>query len=113
MQKLIAIVAFALSLFGCHTSGTTYITRLHEGSTVLHSEAWVEVDRRAHFECVESSSGLCYYRLYPAGCAAGACKSKPLREFAVSEGDALAFTGTPAFDLEVTTTAQRRAASAD
>ena len=56
MNALIALLGFVLSLFGWQFGGTHYSNRLHDGGTVLHSEAWVGT-AAATFECVESSSG--------------------------------------------------------
>ena len=104
MKTLLALLSFALSLFGWQFGGTHYSNRLHDGGTVLHSEAWVGTTA-ARFECVESSSGRCYYRLFPIdpapACAQGDCRTAPLQAFTVAEGEELEVTGLPEFRLDV------------
>lgn len=106
MHELLALLTFALSLFGVHLGGTSYSNHLRDGATVLHSEAWADAGR-ARFECVESSSGRCYYRLLPPDCGADACQRDPLREFEVAEGNTLAVVGLPEFTLDVSPFAPR------
>ena len=106
MQELIALLSLALSLFGVHLGGTSYSNQVHDGSTVLHSEAWSDAGR-ARFECVESSSGHCYYRLLPPECSADACGQAPLRQFAVAEGRTVDLAGVPEFRLDVSPFAPR------
>ena len=105
MHELLALLSFALSLFGVHLGGTSYSNQLHDGSTVLHSEAWSDAGR-ARFECVESSSGQCHYRLLPLECSE-ACEQAPLRQFSVQEGRTVSLSGLPAFRLDVSLFAQR------
>jgi len=101
MHELLALLSFALSLFGVQLGGTSYSNRLHDGDTVLHSEAWSD-EGRARFECVESSTGRCHYRLLPVECGLAGCEQVPLRQFSVAEGRTLALSGVPAFRLDVT-----------
>ena len=108
MNALIALMGFVLSLFGWQYGGTHYSNRLHDGGTVLHSEAWVGT-AAATFECVESSSGRCYYRLLPPDPATPGAQAdrttRPLQQFAVAEGEALKVTGLPEFRLDVSASA--------
>lgn len=106
MHELLALLTFALSLFGVQLGGTSYSNHMRDGATVLHSEAWADAGR-ARFECVESSSGRCHYRLLPPECTATACQRDPLREFDVAEGDTLAVVGLPDFILDVSPFAPR------
>lgn len=98
MHELLALLTFALSLFGVQLGGTHYSNHL-EGGAVLHSEAWADAGN-ARFECVESSSGRCHYRLLPRKCTNDPC-GKPLRQFDVVEGKAVALSGLPDFRIEV------------
>lgn len=97
ITKLAALLSFALSLFGCHVGGTTWSHRItgDHGDT-LYSKAWA-TDGRAGFECVQSSSGRCWYTLFPADCKDDACASKPLARFAVVRGGEREVTGLPEF----------------
>jgi hypothetical protein len=106
MHELLALITFALSLFGVQLGGTSYSDRLHDGGTVLHSEAWVGAGN-ARFECVESSSGRCHYRLLPPECASDDCAKAPLRQFDVAEGAIVQLAGVPEFRLDVSPFARR------
>ena len=78
VTKLAALLSFALSLFGCHVDGTTWSHRiLGDHGDALYSKAWAK-DGRARFECVQSSSGQCWYTLFPVDCKDDACVAKPL-----------------------------------
>ena len=105
MHELLVLLSFALSLFGVQLGGTSYSDRLHDGDAVLHSEAWTDAGR-ARFECVESSSGQCHYRLLPPDCGK-ACEQAPLRQFTVQEGRTMSLSGLPDFRLDVSPFARR------
>ena len=97
VTKLAALLSFALSLFGCHVDGTTWSHRiLGDHGDALYSKAWAK-DGRARFECVQSSSGQCWYTLFPVDCKDDACVAKPLTHFALVRGDQRQFTGLPEF----------------
>jgi hypothetical protein len=69
MNKLIAILSFALSLYGCDVGGNTTIHRSSaDGSDVLYSKV-VARPGLSRFECLTSASGHCYYTLYARECA--------------------------------------------
>lgn len=106
MNELLALLAFALSLFGVELGGTSYSNQLNDGGTVLRSEAWAG-PANARFECVQSSSGSCHYRLLPPGCPIASCEASPLRQFAVDEGKTLLLAGLPEFQLDVSPFARR------
>lgn len=118
MQKLIAIVSFALSLYGCDTGGSTYVHRSSaDGSDVLHSKV-VARPGVARFECLRSASGKCFYTLYPRGCdgatATGArpadeqatpCVPRPVERFALAKGESRQVTALSDFRMCVSTEA--------
>ncbi|MDQ2702062.1 MAG: hypothetical protein M3Y70_04440 [Pseudomonadota bacterium] len=99
MKELIALVGFALSLFGCDFGGTSIINRISGDAGNLRSEAYVKPGS-ARFHCIESSNGHCYYRLLPIDCADD-CSVPPLREFVVDAGGEVVITGLPGFRLDV------------
>ena len=102
VTKLAALLSFALSLFGCHVDGTTWSHRIiGDHGDALYSKAWAK-DGRARFECVQSSSGQCWYTLFPVDCKDDACVAKPLTHFALVRGDQRQFTGLPEFRFCVT-----------
>ena len=102
VTRLAALLSFALSLFGCHVDGTTWSHRiLGDHGDALYSKAWAK-DGRARFECVQSSSGQCWYTLFPVDCKDDACVAKPLTHFALVRGDQRQFTGLPEFRFCVT-----------
>jgi len=97
LTKLAALLAFTLSLFGFHVGGTTWSNRMtSDHGDLLYSKAWAN-DGRARFECVQSSSGRCWYTLFPADCNGDACIAKPLARFALVRGDEREFTGLTEF----------------
>jgi hypothetical protein len=97
IAKLAALFSFVLSLAGCPLGGTTWSHRVTDGNgDTLYSKAWAK-DGRARFECVESSSGKCWYTLFRDACTDDACVDAPLTRFAVARGDEREFTGLPEF----------------
>ena len=93
MTKLAALLSFALSLFGLHVGGTTWSHRVTgDHVDALYSKAWAE-DGRARFECVQSSSGRCWYTLFRDDCDSDACLDQPIARFALARGGERAFTG--------------------
>jgi hypothetical protein len=100
MDTLLAIVFYALSLFGIDVGSHTRVDRIRSnGSDVLYSTI-VAQPTVTRFECVRSASGQCYYTLYPRACAstrtpapapAGRgdrdCLSRPVERFAVASGN--------------------------
>lgn len=99
---LSAFLASALSLFGFHVGGTTWSHRMTaDGGETLYSKAWAK-DGQARFECVESSSGRCWYTVFPADCKDDACVAKPLAHFAIVRGDEREVTGLSDFRFCVT-----------
>lgn len=96
MSKLIALLHFLLALAGFGVGGTTWTSNLHDNGTSLHSRANAQ-DGVARFDCIDSSSGQCYYTLYAAGCNAKACTDAPLRRFRVARDDSRQFAGLIGF----------------
>lgn len=97
LAKFAALVAFAFALLGCPLDGTTWSHRVTDGhGDSLYSKAWAK-EGRARFECVETSTGTCWYTVFRAGCDTEACKDKPLTRFALARGDVRQFTGLRGF----------------
>lgn len=118
MNKLIAIVSFALSLYGCDVGGSTYVHRSSaDGSDVLYSKV-VAKPGIARFECLRSASGRCFYTLYPRGCdaapangtatageQAAPCVPRPVERFALAKGESRQVTALSDFRMCVSTEA--------
>ncbi|MGI8561111.1 MAG: hypothetical protein ACR2J7_06695 [Luteimonas sp.] len=116
MNKLIAIVSFALSLYGCDIGGNTIIHRSSaDGSDVLYSKV-VAKPGFARFECLTSASGQCFYTLYPRGCATAPtaaanptdtqhepCATKPVERFALASGQSRQIPALSPFRMCVST----------
>jgi hypothetical protein len=100
--KLAALFAFTLSLMGCPLGRTTWSHRITgDHGDSLYSKAWAK-DGRARFECVESSSGKCWYTLFRDDCDSDACVDEPIARFAVARGDERELTGLRDFRFCVT-----------
>ena len=108
MNKLLALLYFALSLFGVDVGGSTFIHRTStDGIDTLYSKAHVAAGV-ARFECVRSASGQCHYTVIPRDCApapapasllAGGCQSGPTRHFAIDDGASRRVPGLQGFGL--------------
>ncbi|MET3928218.1 hypothetical protein ABIE51_000105 [Lysobacter sp. OAE881] len=103
-MKFQALLYFVLSLFGCDVGKSTFVDRIvHDGATSLDSRTVVEAGV-ARFECLSSASGQCYYTLFPRDCSASnkkdaGCLAKPIRQFAVADGDTRQIAGLRDFRL--------------
>lgn len=107
-MKLLALIYFVLSLFGCDVGRSTFVDRIGtEGVDFLYSRATVEAGV-ARFECLRSASGRCYYTLFPRDCASASgrkpqrparCPSEPLERFVVANGDSRQIPGLLDFSL--------------
>lgn len=103
-MKFQALLYFLLSLFGCDVGKSTFVDRIvHDGATSLDSRTVVEAGV-ARFECLSSASGQCYYTLFPRDCSASnkkdaGCQVKPIRQFAVADGDTRQIAGLRDFRL--------------
>ncbi len=115
MNKLIAILSFALSLYGCDIGGNTTIHRSSaDGSDVLYSKV-VAKPGFARFECLTSASGHCYYTLYARNCAStsttGArnkqpdrgCPSRSVERFSLASGESRQIPALSRFRMCVST----------
>jgi hypothetical protein len=93
MNKLIAILSYALSLYGCELGANTAIQqRSVDGETVLQSRV-VSRPGLLRFDCLRSVSGRCHYTVYARDCseAAGApagraCAGQPVERFTLASG---------------------------
>jgi hypothetical protein len=99
MDTLLAIVFYALSLFGIDLGSHTRIDHIRtNGIDILYSKV-VADPAATRFECVRSTSGQCYYTVFPRDCipkaraiagSTGArsrlCQSRPIERFAVAKG---------------------------
>lgn len=109
-MKLMALLYFVLSLFGCDPGGSTYVTRtVVDGADTLYSRATTQAGV-ARFECLRSTSGQCYYTVLPRECApattaktptsrAALCPSEPIERFAIAKGDSRQIAGLQGFRL--------------
>jgi len=103
-MKFQALLYFVLSLFGCDVGRSTFVDRIvHDGATALDSRTVVEAGV-ARFECIRSASGQCYYTLFPRDCSAAdkkdtGCLARPIRQFAVADGDTRQIAGLRDFRL--------------
>ena len=92
MKTVIAIVMWALSLFGIELGSHVRVDHIRaNGNDVLVSR----VEARpagTRFECVRSASGRCYYTVYPRACTptpgrdAATCDGKTVERFALANG---------------------------
>ena len=100
MTKLIALLQFLLALVGIHSGGTDYSYRIEESNGAsIYGKAHSQ-DGVARFECIDSSSGLCHFTLYPRGCAGpSGCKQPPLRTFSIARGETQQIAGLSGFQL--------------
>ena len=103
-MKFQALLYFVLSLFGCDVGKSTFVDRIvHDGATALDSRTVVEAGV-ARFECLRSASGQCYYTVFPRECSAArakdaGCLARPIRRFAVADGDTRQIAGLRDFRL--------------
>lgn len=97
MQTILAVLMYTLSLFGLHVGGTSWSHRMtSDHGDTLYSKAWAK-DGLAHFECVQSSTGRCWYTLFPDDCKDAACRAKPIARFVIVRGGEREVTGLPEF----------------
>lgn len=116
MNKFIAILSFALSLYGCDVGGNTYVHRSSGADgDVLHSRV-VARPGFAEFECLRSASGHCHYTLYARTCPPAAptpatpmeqesCLAEPARRFALASGQSRRIASLTRFRMCVSTDA--------
>ena len=93
IAKLAALFAFTVSLMGSPFGGPTWGHRITgDHGDRLYSKAWAK-DGRARFECVESSSGKCWYTVFREDCDSDACVDEPIARFALARGNEREFNG--------------------
>ena len=118
MDTLLAILFYALSLFGIDVGSHTRVDRIRSnGTDVLYSKV-VAQPTVTRFECLRSESGQCYYTVYTRDCsnpakAAGGrvprCAS--VDRFALALGDARQMAARPG--LRMCVSADAHAPDAD
>lgn len=107
-MKLMALIYFVLSLFGCDIGGSSYVTRTTvDGTDTLYSQTTTRAGI-ARFDCVRSASGACHYTVFPRECSPALlalkqqrdhCGSEPIERFAVADGESRQITGLQGFRL--------------
>jgi len=118
MDTLLAILFYALSLFGIDVGSHTRVDRIRSnGTDVLYSKV-VAQPTVTRFECLRSESGQCYYTVYSPDCrnqakTAGGrvqgCAS--VDRFALALGDARQMAARPG--LRMCVSADAHAPEAD
>jgi hypothetical protein len=103
MNILIAAVYSVLALFGSDLGSQTFVDRIRvDGADVLVSKV-VTQPVVTRFECLRSTSGRCYYTLFPRDCAPTStphsygCRSTPVEQFALANGDRRQIQALPDF----------------
>lgn len=69
MDTLLAIVFYALSLFGINPGSQTQVDRIRSNGTVVLYSRIVAQPTGTRFECLRSASGQCHYTVFAAHCA--------------------------------------------
>lgn len=93
MLRSVILLQLLAMLSGCSVGGTTFTSEVDSDAETLSSRVRVQ-DGVSRFECRASSSGQCYYTLYPRACNGKAdCKLAPLRRFSVARGDSTQIAG--------------------
>ena len=94
MKTFLAVIAYALSLFGIDVGSHVRTDRVQSnGTDVLYSEV-VTRPTGTRFECVRSASGQCYYTVFPQQCktltgtGATDCAPQPAEHFTLARGQA-------------------------
>ena len=119
MDTLLAIVFYALSLFGIDIGSHTRVDRIQSnGADVLYSKV-VTQPTVTRFECLRSASGQCYYTVYARDCNAPARPAKgrldcaSVDRFALARGDARQMTARPGLRMCVSAQAHDPAPDCD
>ncbi len=107
MHYLTMLLGSLLSMLGfSEPPGQTSVTRI-SGEHVLLSRTTVRAGT-AHFQCLQSDSGNCFYQLYREHCQQGQgaqqCSRVPLMDFVVVVGRTRELTDLPSgFGQQVAT----------
>ena len=117
MKTFLAVIAYALSLFGIDVGSKIRIDHIQDnGTDVLYSEV-VAQPTGTRFECVRSASGQCYYTVIRRQCVSTPgtpaidCTAQPAERFALAKGDSRHVTTLEGFRMCVS--AEAEAASPD
>jgi hypothetical protein len=118
MDTLLAVVFYALSLFGIDIGSHTRVDRIQSnGTDVLYSKV-IAQPTVTRFECLRSASGQCYYTVYAGDCGTAANLAANRRQdcasvdrFALARGDARQMTARPG--LRMCVSAEAHAAAPD
>lgn len=93
MDRMLALAAFVLSLLGCEPQRSVFESRaIGDGRDLLHARASIE-SGVARFDCLASTTGLCYWTVHPAGCTGDSgtvvapCAAAASRRFALAVDD--------------------------
>jgi hypothetical protein len=116
MDTILAIVFYALSLFGIDIGSHTRVDRIRSNDTdVLYSKV-IAQPTGTRFECLRSASGQCYYTVYASDCGTAAkpaqgCAS--VDRFALARGGARQMTARPGLRMCVSAEAHARVSDCD
>lgn len=93
MKTFLAVIAYALSLFGIDVGSHVRTDRVSSnGIDILYSKV-VAQPTGTRFECLRSASGQCYYTVFPQQCTqvpgttAVDCTPGAVEHFALARGD--------------------------
>lgn len=116
MDTLLAILFYALSLFGIDVGSHTRVDRIRSnGTDVLYSKV-VAQPTVTRFECLRSASGQCYYTVYARDCttaAGGVQGCASIDRFALARGGARQMTARRGLRMCVSADAQAAAPDCD
>jgi hypothetical protein len=119
VKTIIAIIAYTLSLFGIDIGSHVRIDRVQDnGADVLYSQV-VSRPGSTRFQCLRSTSGQCYYTVYPQQCTtvpgtgAVECDTRPVERFALARGDSRQMAPIPALRMCVSAQAGRAGADCE
>lgn len=106
MDRLMALITFVLSLFGCDTGASTFVHRVRaDGAELLHSRVTLEAGV-ARFDCLGAGT-RCRFAIdtgacLPAPAKAADCEASAVR-FALAPGESRQITGVHAARVCVST----------
>lgn len=105
MRILISLVSFLLTLVGFNPqAGTTTLTFSSVDGVGVNSSKARITDGNARFECLQSTSGSCYYVVFTSACEqvdkranyVDTCSTRVVEAFTLAAGDVRELTGLPA-----------------
>ena len=105
MKTFLAVIAYALSLFGIDVGSHIRTDRvLSNGTDVLYSQV-VSQPTGTRFECVRSASGQCHYTVFPQQCTTMPgtgtvdCTAQPAERFTLAKGETRRMAALPALRM--------------